>query len=481
MHRRSLAAFAAAALAALAFAAPALSAPTNDNFADARVLSPLPFTDDLDLGGAGTEPGEPQACNFQSQTVWYTLTPSSLQALRADLNGSDFGVVFNVYRAFSPGFGGLSFLGCIGFGGSLDITAEPGTTYYIQAGSVSPGPSHLRLNVALRPPPTNDDFASARVVGSLPYFDAGDTTLATVETDEPTMPSGAWTPILGSVWYRFAPPEDGHYTFNVNGSFSPILAAYTGTLGSLSQVAAVSDFSRLTFRANAGTTYMIQVGRGFLFGGSGTYSLNVQRTPPPNVFFFWFPSDVSTYDTVQFVDSVFDPVVAGIASWQWDLGDGTTSDVCCPQHRYAADGDYTVTLTVTTRDGRTGSASRVISVRTHDIAIEKLIAPQSAKVGQTRDIVVGISNRRYAESAVVTLYRAQPGQFEQYFPVGSATVDIPVDGTGRLASVSIPYTFTADDGALGKATFKVTVSIVGARDAVPADNTAISLPTKIKP
>ena len=39
--------------------------------------------------------------------------------------------------------------------------------------------------------------------------------------------------------------------------------------------------------------------------------------------------------------------------------------------------------------------------------------------------------------------------------------------------------FTGDDAAVGKVTFEATATIVNARDAQSADNTAIALPTRV--
>lgn len=41
------------------------------------------------------------------------------------------------------------------------------------------------------------------------------------------------------------------------------------------------------------------------------------------------------------------------------------------------------------------------------------------------------------------------------------------------------YTFTSNDAAFGKFSFQAVATIVGARDALPADNTATALPTKV--
>ena len=98
--------------------------------------------------------------------------------------------------------------------------------------------------------------------------------------------------------------------------------------------------------------------------------------------------------------------------------------------------------------------------------------PQSAAAGQTRSITVGVANSRYPESVQVQLYRNDA-------VVGTLTQQVPVRGANRTTPFSFNYTFTSDDAALGKVTFKAVATISGARDALPSDNTAIALPTKV--
>jgi PKD repeat protein len=182
---------------------------------------------------------------------------------------------------------------------------------------------------------------------------------------------------------------------------------------------------------------------------------------------------------LQFYDQSSDPGQVGFSSESWDFGDGTTmsNPGCCPQHRYAADGDYTVKLDVTTMDGRTASTSQVVHVRTHDVAITKFTVPQSASSGQTRSITVNLTNHRYDENVQVQLIRSVAGG--GFVPVGTSTRSVPVRGGNRTTDFAFNYTFTKDDAALGKVTFEAVATITDARDSQSADNTAIALPTKV--
>src|SRR5437667_7504392 len=74
-------------LAAAMIALPETAAaepPPNDHFAAATVISSLPFGDSADLTEATGEPGDPQSCANLTQTVWYSITPSTDEFVNAD-------------------------------------------------------------------------------------------------------------------------------------------------------------------------------------------------------------------------------------------------------------------------------------------------------------------------------------------------------------------------------------------------------------
>jgi len=336
------------------------------------------------------------------------------------------------------------------------------------------GVLELRLDVV--PPPPNDLFVDATAIGALPFSGTVDLTAASTEGGEPSPSCAApFGGVSSSAWYRFTPTETGSISANAfSGGFSNVVAAYTGTsVSSLTEVACGVFGNRTTFHAVANTTYYFQVGG--LFGQRGPLEFRLEVTPPPVANFGFSPPDASTFDVVQFFDQSFDPGGVGFAPQAWTFGDGTTG-TGNPTHRFAADGDYSVQLTVTTLDGRTAVASQTLRVRTHDIAITRFQTPNAASSGQTRRIVVSINSKRYDETVEVRLLRSVPGGFQQF---GSLTQFVPMDPKSGTTNFNFTYTFTDDDAQIGKVTFKAVAVMSGARDALPADDEAIGPPTKV--
>jgi Ca2+-binding RTX toxin-like protein len=334
--------------------------PANDNFASATVITSLPFNDSVDITEATTEAGEPQLCGA-AQTVWYAFTPTSDVVVRADPIGSSFfNTNLSIYQAVGPGLSDLSWLGCGSFGFPVVFDARAGTTYYVQGGSVFGGGATLDVHLEVVPPPPNDDFANAIPITTVPFSDTQDITGATTQAGEP--PSSCFFGVLrNTVWYSFTPTNSGSISVETESGFSAGHAVYSGdSLGSLTELGCNPFGGFVTFHAEAGTTYYFQATP----GGLGLLQLNVVVTPPPVAGFGYGPGDPSIFDTVQFQDFSNDPAGVGIGSQAWDFGDGATATGCCPTHRYPADGDYPVQLTVTTFDGRTASTSRVVQVRT---------------------------------------------------------------------------------------------------------------------
>jgi PKD repeat protein len=459
--------------------------PAQDDFANAIAIdqSLLPFSDSVVIDDATLESGEPSGCYFAGKSIWYSITPTSNGVLRADIGGSTFiDRIEYVYRQDGSGFGGLTTIACASpyYNGasSATFTVEAGNTYYLQVGGFFPystGTLNLSLQAIL--PPPNDDFANATAVTTVPFSDNLDLTGATTEAGEPT-PSCGSAP-LGTSWYAFTPTTSASYMAQLSSSagfgFVVEYGVYTGS--SLSTLTGVACHygNPLLFHADSGTTYYIQVANAAGQANPAVFSLAV--APSPVAQFSFYPSDPSSFETIQFYDNSYDPAGAGISSEAWQFGDEATASGCCPTHRYTADGDFSVKLTVTTVDGRTGTQTQVIHVKTHDVTISRVLVPQTAKVGQTRMITVGLTNSRYPETVQVQLLKSVAGGGWQQ--VGVLTQYVPVRGGNRTTDFNFNYTFAPEDAVLGKVSFQAVATIQGARDAIPTDNTFISTPTRV--
>jgi hypothetical protein len=332
-------------------------------------------------------------------------------------------------------------------------------------------------------PPVNDSFVKAIDVSGIPFIHNTTTEGATLQ-DEP-LPGCAYDP-TGSIWYAFTPSESGSVMAQTQGTwFDTYLGIYTGaSLHNLTEIGSRCGYweNRLAFQASAGETYYIQVGG--MWGQAGPLEFSLVSTPPPEVYLYYYPYPPSIYSTVQFYVDCWDPAYIGCDTdtYEWDLGDGTTAEGCCPTHNYAADGDYTVELVATTYDGRTGSTSQIVQVQTHDVAITEFHTPNRAEVGETHRIVVGLSNREpYNEEVYLQLYKSVPGEYWSWEEIGYAYGQVPAHKANRTVDFEFAYTFTEEDATAKTVSFRAVANMWSWPDALPGDNEAISLPTLIKP
>lgn len=460
----------------LEFTVRGLVPPSNDNFADVESITSLPFSSSLDPTAATNEPDEPGYCYTVEKTVWYSFTPTATMAVELDTQGSTTEANINIYQPFGNGLPGLSFVGCTGsYGGSYSFIAEAGQTYFFQA-SLFPGHyGTLQINLEQLPPPVNDNFMDATAIPSLlPFEDSVNTLAATIEEGEPAQ---SCANPGKTAWYAFTPAASGAISARSTGNVPTTIAAYTGSsLGSLSEVGCRPYWNQpLTFFAEAGTTYYFQLGN--LYDQAGLTQFHLEITPPPFAGIYFSPYDPSIFDVIQFCDQSYEPGGIGLESFEWDLGDGTTSTDYCLTHRFAADGEYTVQHSVTTYDGRTGSTSQIVQVRTRDVSIIKVSAPNMANVGQKKNITISLRNTRYPENVRIELYKSVAGGgFER---VASLTKLVPVRRGNRTTQFSFNYTFTAADAQIGKVIFKAVVILESGRDAFPADNESVAIPPTV--
>ena len=335
--------------------------------------------------------------------------------------------------------------------------------------------------------PPNDQFGKATKITSLPFNVNSDLTYASLQKNEPRASCSYNYPTFDkSIWYAYTATKNGSLLATLSANYGSVnsLAIYTGGgLAGLSEARCAIryyyyDTTYLSFAAKAGTTYYFQLA--LVEGQAGPVSFGLQVMPPPQVSINYYGyNGTSIYDTIQFQANVNDPYGGGNISYvyTWSFGDGSTATDYYTYHQYAKDGDYTVQLTVTTSDGRSATASTIVAVRTHDVAIVKFARPKTATVGQTKRLVIGVSNTRYPEVVRMNIYKGSPygNQF-----IGSWMQDVPVQASGTT-DFYFRYTFTSADAALGKVTLIAVAEIQGVNDALSADNTFITFPIIVTP
>jgi len=467
--------------AVMVVAAPAaLAQPTNDDFAGATVIGSVPFSINEDTSSATWDPSDPPDCSSNG-SVWFSFTPQTDMQIIADTTGSDY---FPSLSAWTGTQGALTRVACDEFDipSRVHFRATAGTTYYFLVaaccGSGGNFGGNLQFHLTEVFPPANDNFADATPITALPFDQTMDLTGATTEPGEPNFSCGV--NLQNTAWFSFTPDTTESLTLQTN-MFGTGFRVYTGSSLSQLQLVICSGFGTTpgAFRAEAGTTYYIQVGMSCC-GDLSPVTLHVAIAPPPTAGFQYYPFDPSTFDTIQFFDQSSDPAGGQILTQndQWDFGGGVTATGCCPHHQFPTDGDYPVSMTATTLDGRSDSITRVIQVRTHDVAIIDISVPNTAHVGQTISITVLVRNKRYPETVQMDLGRATPfGSFDQ---VGTLTQAVPVRPPGGTSTkFAFSYTVTGSDGSIGKITFRAAATIIGARDALAGDNVLIAAPVKV--
>jgi len=113
--------------------------PPNDNFANAKVISSLPYSDAVDNTDATREAGETNpTCTPVLNTIWYRFTATQNMHLVANVTASDMVTVGGVYLGTTPS--NLTPLGCIeeapaGYESKTGFDVSRGKTYYLQLGS----------------------------------------------------------------------------------------------------------------------------------------------------------------------------------------------------------------------------------------------------------------------------------------------------------------------------------------------------------
>jgi hypothetical protein len=405
-----------------------------------------------------------------ANSVWFDYTATSDTTLAVDLDdrGSSY---FAVYTGSRGALRRVSDHCESNYSDPDLMPVTAGTTYHVM---VIHDWGNTRLTVDEVRPPANDDFADATPISTVPATAETRLGAATAEPGEPD-PSCTTRTGSPSAWFAFTAPRTESISLKeAGGDYDAILAVYTGdSLGGLTEVRCV-PYGLRVLTVTAGRTYHVQVVNPSPEAIPTVVALAVAPSLKP--YLNYSPAGPSTLDTIAFAEQTYDEAGAEITRAEWDFGDGATATGRNVQHRFAADGDYSVRLSVTAADGRTGTVTRTVAVRTHDVRIAAFTVPTRGRTDQTKSITVAVGNQRLPENATVTLYKGGPGGFVE---IARATQYVPAR-PDRTVAFPFNYTFTPEDAAVGRVVFRAVVTLAeGVRDARTVDNEATAPATTV--
>ncbi len=339
------------------FVKPNTEPPLNDHFTNATILTGVTGGDVGSNLLATAEPGEPAHVDASaaSHSLWWRWTAPSNMSVTVSTDGSTFDTMMAIYTG--SGIGSLTRIASdddSGTGNNSRVTfaASAGTAYSIVVDGFGGerGAVQLHLNPAF-----NDAFANPILITGSAGTVTGSTRGATRQSGEP---AHAGVLGAGSIWYTWAAPFTGPFTFATAGSsFDTLLAVYTGSaVNGLTAVASDNDSgsnrtSRVGFSAISNVLYRIAV------DGSGTEEGVVRLAwsgpSPPTISAQPVSTNAPAGATVTFrvVASGSAPV-----GYQWlyqgtnlvedDYILGTSSDVLTLRKiQFARAGGYSVVIT----------------------------------------------------------------------------------------------------------------------------------------
>ncbi|MBI1853249.1 MAG: PPC domain-containing protein [Planctomycetes bacterium] len=298
--------------------------PINDTCSAATVLSgsgPFPITGSEFTSLATTDFNDPsQGCtgSQNSNSVWFTWTPSVSCAAAFETCTSSYDTVVSVFTDSCGAFG--TEIACNDDSGSPNCpgtlqsgvtwAANAGATYLIEVtdfGSPGGGTLRWRLDCGTGPPPANDECATATVLpsgGPFPITCSQSTNNATTGGGDPLQGCSFGGPAQNShsVWFRWTAPQSGPFELNTCGSdYDTVASVFSDSCNALFEIACNDDSgpaspcagtlqSFLTFNATAGVAYTIEITS---FGGGPGGNLQKSLGPAPPS-----PMDVEPNDTV---------------------------------------------------------------------------------------------------------------------------------------------------------------------------------------
>ena len=118
----------------------------------------------------------------------------------------------------------------------------------------------------------------------------------------------------------------------------------------------------------------------------------------PVANFSYSPSNPTDLDVINFTDLSYDSDGI-IVNWTWSFGDGEISYEQNPQHQYADDGTYNVSLMVRDDDGATDSVTKQINVSN----VAPVAVNDTAITDEDTVVIINISGNDYDTDGTLNL------------------------------------------------------------------------------
>jgi PKD repeat protein len=164
---------------------------------------------------------------------------------------------------------------------------------------------------------------------------------------------------------------------------------------------------------------------------------------PPVADFTYQASEL----TVAFTDESTD-ADGSISSWHWNFGDGGTSTQQNPIHTYAAEGSYSVTLTVTDNEGAQDTYDQVITVD----GSTTNIPPTASFNFSPSELTVSFTDTSVDSDGSIISWSWNFGDGN------SSVAQNPTHTYSAEGEYTVNLTVTDDDGATASTSRQVTVS-----------------------
>lgn len=172
-----------------------------------------------------------------------------------------------------------------------------------------------------------------------------------------------------------------------------------------------------------------------------------ESIPAPTPLFTYAPTRPFAGEDVSFTDASEAPE-SSLVAWAWSFGDGATSAQPNPTHAYASPGQYTVTLNVTSANGKTAEQSLTLTVgAANAVPIAAFSLPTIILEGTPLSLVDQSTD---PDSTIAT----------RAWDMGdgtSSTNASPTHTYARAGTYTVTLTVTDDAGATNTTTRQITV------------------------